>query len=389
MNSTVETLPQAPQPGSEPVLDMDTAFDRRADVDAKQARVAALLQEIGCEGLLVFEPDNFGWLTSGACARGSLDLGQHPALYFSNEQRWLLAGNADSQRLFDEEMDGLGFQLKEWPWHWGRDQLVADLTQNRRVACDRPLGNHKCVGPELARLRRVLTTYEQACFFALGLVVSHALEATCRTMPAGETEREVAGQLSHRLFHRGALPLLIGVAADGRSKIYRQFGFTSTPIRKHCVVVAAARKYGLCAMASRTISFGAPEQSFREEHNAAAKVSAMYQASTYPDAMPREILKAAREIYKFTKSEHEWLQCPQGHVCGRAPVELALTPQTEDLFQSGWGITWRASVGAATSCDTFLVTEQNPALITPTEPWPLKRIRIQGEEILRPDILQR
>src|SRR5262249_61175879 len=106
MNSTLETLPPSAPPGSEPALDMDTARDRPAAVDAKQARVATLLQEVGCEGLLVVEPDNFAWLTSGACARGRMDPGQHPALYFSSEQRWLLAGNPDSQRLFDEEMDG-------------------------------------------------------------------------------------------------------------------------------------------------------------------------------------------------------------------------------------------------------------------------------------------
>jgi Xaa-Pro dipeptidase len=389
MNSAVESLAQATKPGSEPLIDIDTASDRRADVDAKQGRVAALLQEAGCEGLLVLEPDNFSWLTSGGAARGSLDSGQHPALYFSSEQRWLLASNADAQRLFDEELDGLGFQLKEWPWHWGREQLIADLAQGRHLACDRPFGDHKIVSPELARLRRVLTEYEQACFSALGLVVSHALEATCRTMKPGETEREIAGQLSHRLLHRGALPLLIGVAADGRSKVYRQFGFTNTPIHKHCVVAAAARKYGLCAMASRTISFGEPEASFREEHIAACKVCATYQASTWPDAVPREILKAGRDVFKITNFEHDWLQCPQGHVCGRSPVELALTPQTEDLFQSGWGITWRATVGAASSCDTFLVTDKGPEIVTPTEPWPLKRIRIQGDDFFRPDILQR
>ena len=62
----------------------------------------------------------------------------------------------------------------------------------------------------------------------------------------------------------------------------------------------------------------------------------------------------------------------------RAVVELALTPSTEDLFQAGWAVTWNAGVGAARSCDTFLVTEQGPRVVTPTEPWPLKRIRVQG-----------
>ena len=43
----------------------DTDTDRRSDVEAKQVWVYNLLRETGCEGLLVLEPDNFGWLTSG------------------------------------------------------------------------------------------------------------------------------------------------------------------------------------------------------------------------------------------------------------------------------------------------------------------------------------
>src|SRR5438552_11118004 len=82
--------------------------DRRADVDVKQARVAALLQEAGCDGLLVLEPENFAWLTSGATVRGALDPAEMPFLYFSPEQRWLISSNVDSQRMFDEELDELG-----------------------------------------------------------------------------------------------------------------------------------------------------------------------------------------------------------------------------------------------------------------------------------------
>src|SRR5438105_2722446 len=114
-------------PPSAPDFTVDVASDRRADVDSKQAWVASLLHEIECDGLLVLDSDNFAWLSSGAAARGILDPQELPLLYFSAEQRWVLASNADSQRLFDEELDGLGFQLKEWPWHWGREQLLADL----------------------------------------------------------------------------------------------------------------------------------------------------------------------------------------------------------------------------------------------------------------------
>jgi hypothetical protein len=70
-------------------------------------------------------------------------------------------------------------------------------------------------------------------------------------------------------------------------------------------------------------------------------------------------------------------------------VELPLTPNTEDILQAGWAITWNATVGAASSCDTFLITDEGPRSLTPSENWPLKLIRIQGAEFVRPDILIR
>src|SRR5207248_1923271 len=116
-----ETLVQQPVLQPPPESSAEPASDRRADLDAKQMRVAALLQDAGCEGLLALDPENFSWLTSGAMSRGNLDPAELPVVYYSAEQRWVIAGNMDSQRLFDEEVDGLGFQLKEWPWHWGRE----------------------------------------------------------------------------------------------------------------------------------------------------------------------------------------------------------------------------------------------------------------------------
>jgi Xaa-Pro aminopeptidase len=383
--------PQSPAriPQSQPQVNLTTPTDRRADIDAKHSRVAKLLQEVACDGLLVLDSDNFAWLTGGAVARGILDPNELPALYFSAEGRWAISSNVDSQRLFDEELDGLGFQLKEWPWHWGRAQLLADLCQGRRVASDQPLNNCKLVDEPLRLLRRTLTAYEQACLRALGQIVGHALEATCRTLNPGETEREIAGHLSHRLLHRGAFPVLLGVAADGRSRLYRHHGYMTPPITRYAVLSVTARKYGLCATASRSVSFGPTDARYRKEHDCACRVSATYIASSWPDALPRQILATARRVYQITGAEHEWLLCPQGHITGRAPVELPFTPQTDDLLQTGWAITWSASVGAALSCDTFLITEDGPRPLIIAENWPLKRIRVQGAEFVRPDVLER
>src|SRR5690349_9819727 len=110
MSSATAITTSPLHPASTPQLNLTGPSDRRADVDAKQTQVAALLNEAKCEGLLVLEPENFAWLSSGGSARGILDDAELPALYFSQEGRWALSSNVDSQRLFDEELDGLGFQ---------------------------------------------------------------------------------------------------------------------------------------------------------------------------------------------------------------------------------------------------------------------------------------
>jgi Xaa-Pro aminopeptidase len=386
MNSTAESGVLSPEKTD---FASEEAADRRADLDHKHGRIANLLQEVGCDGLLVLDPENFAWLTAGAAARGVLDPAAFPALYYNGDQRWLIASNVDSQRLFDEELDGLGFQLKQWPWHGEREPLLADLCHGRAVACDRARSGLQLVGEQLHRLRRALTPYEQACFRAVGAIVSHAVEATCRHLAPNETEREAVGQLHHRLVHRGAQPVLVEAAADGRSRRYRQCGFTAVPIQRYCVLTVTARKYGLCVTASRSVCFGDPDLALRQEHSAACKVSATYVASSWPDAMPRQILATGRHVYQLSGFEHEWRLCPQGYITGRAPVELTLTPQTEELLQVDWPVTWHASVGAACSCDTFLVTSDGPVPVTPTEVWPLKRIRVQGAEFHLPDLLLR
>jgi Xaa-Pro aminopeptidase len=372
-----------------PEVNLITPNDRRLDIDNKQLRIADLVQQVGCDGLLVLDPINFAWLTSGGQGRGNIDPGAAPALYVNGEGRWVICSNTDSQRLFDEEVDGLGFQVKEWPWHWGREGMLGDLCQGRKVACDQPFRDCVVVVEQLARLRRKLTAYEQACYRALGQIVGHALEATSRSISPGESEREIAGHLAHRLIHRGAQPTLLSIAADGRSSLYRQASYTPKPVETCCVLLTAAQKYGFCAMASRSLSFGEPPDYFRKAHDAACRVAATYTASSWPDAMPREILLTAQRVYTLSGVEHEWRSSPQGHITGRAPVELVLTLQTEELLQANWAITWRPTVGAALSCDTFLITEDGPRTLTLADNWPLKRIRVQGADFVRPDLLVR
>lgn len=374
---------------STPDINLTGPSDRRLDVDAKQQLIGQFLQQHKCDAILLTNPANFAWLTGGGMARGHLQSADLPALFFTPESRCVLCCNVDSQRIFDEELNGLGFQIKEWSWQRGRETLLANICHGRKVVSDEPRENTIPAGNALQTRRIQLSLYEQACYRALGQILGHAVEATCRNIKRGDTEREVAGQLSHRLVHRGIHPLMVSAMADGRSGLYRQGGYTSTPVQSYCVLSAAGMKYGLCALVSRSLSFGPAPAEFRKEHDAASRVSATYVASSWPDAVPKQILATVRRVYQITGFEYEWTLSPQGHITGHQLVERSLTPESEDLLPVHCALTWRGSVGAALSCDTFHITENGPRTLTVAEHWPLKNIRVQGAEFVRPDILER
>lgn len=368
----------------------EASSDRADELQAKQEQVIALLRDLDREGLLLLDPANFAWFTAGATAKGVLNPADLPAVYAQNSQRWLICSNVDTQRLFDAEVDGLGFQLKEWPWHRGRSQLLADICHGKRVACDLPFGDCKTIGDELRVMRRKLSPWEQGRLREIGKSLAHAIEATCRNLERGESEEEVAGQLSHRLAHHGLESVAIHVAADGRMRKYRRPGITAAKVERNCVIQATTRKWGLHVTASRAVSFDPADEEFRKEMDAACRLTAVEAAGSNVAGNPAQGLEVGRQVIQPLGFEYEWRLAPAGWVTGYTPVDLTFSPDDSSIsLQAGWALVWAGQVGASACSDTLLVTESGPQVVTPSELWPTKRIRVGGMVIERPDVLVR
>jgi Xaa-Pro dipeptidase len=368
----------------------DPVSERAADLALKHDYLLAMLRSGGFEGLLVLEPANFAWLTAGAEAKGVLDAGDHPCLYFQGPQRWLICCNTDTQRLFDEELDGLGFHLKEWPWHWGRAQLLADLCHGKKIASDARFGECTNIGPWFTESRRTLTAWEQTRLRELGKTIAHALEATCRNLERGQSEEEVAGQVSHRLIHHGVEPLTLEVMADGRGHRYRRGGTTSAKIARTCMIQTTARKWGLHATASRTVAFSPLDETVRREHEIACRTTTVQIAHSVANAKVADILSLGERILTLNGLEFEWRLAPIGWLTGYAAVEKNFVPtDTEMILNVGQAIVWPGRVASAANADTILITDAGPQVVTPPEGWPVKRIRLGSATVDRPDILVR
>ncbi len=122
-----------------------TVSDRRADVDAEDGPRRRPVAGARLRGAAAVRAGELGLADQRRRGPRPARPGRDPRrLLQRRPARWLIAGNADSQRLFDEEIDGLGFQLKEWPWHWGRDRLLTELCH----------GPARGVGPAVRRVPR-------------------------------------------------------------------------------------------------------------------------------------------------------------------------------------------------------------------------------------------
>jgi Xaa-Pro aminopeptidase len=362
---------------------------RRADVDAKQRIVARHLADLECEAAILLMPAHVAWLSGGLTARGLFADTERPGIYTNGTQRWLLAANVDTLRFFDEEIDGLGFLLKEWSWTNGRGSTLGDLIAGKRVAVDRPYPNLPLLNERLRNELRPLTAYEHEQMFALGRIVVHALEATAREMAVGETEADVAGSIAHRLLRRGAIPEQISVTADDRGLVYRRTGSTQAPIVTGAILQATASQHGLYATAARTVHFGPVPDDYQSAFTNACKLAAVFRSMTRPGESTGSASEAGKWLLAGSAFEFEYRLSQPGYGTGRLAAEELRRMGHDEPFGPGQAIVWQARLGPAAVVDTVIVSPDGPQPVTPPDDWPFKRIRLKDRVHDIPDILVR
>lgn len=361
----------------------------RAELDRRQEFVARLLADCGAEQLLLLEPANIAWFAGAPLCRSIIDPGEQPAVVVSGAQRWVICSNVDSVRLFATFLGDLGFQLKEWPWYGSREQLLADLCEGRSIASDRPIRDARFVAEQLRQARWVLDGTAQAHVRALGRDLAHALAATARNAGVGEMEQEIAGQLAHRLVHRGIEPIAIHVAADGRDDSDARPGFGSARCHRAANLTAIGRRDGLHAAASRAVWFREPDAAVRAAFDATGQILAARQSRLGDGITVASVFDAGQKVAEAVGLEHNWRTEPFGFRTGRLPVEQLLSPAVASTFMTGQSVVLAQRVGPAAAADTLLVTSAGCERVTTDDDEPVRRYRLGHVTLDLPDAVRR
>ncbi len=386
-----DTLPVVPDPAADHEnLELRR---RREDIETKHQRVRDFLDASEQDGMVLGRADSVAWFTSGGDLSQDLTSEFSSVLLFINRgSRAVISDNVQSSRVFEEELAGLGFQLKERPWFDDPFRTVAELCHNKRIATD--LGSSGCMPwrrdvDALRSLRLSLTPLERQRLRELGRTLTLAVEATCRNFDRGEREADVAGHLAHRLLREGVVPVDLRVASDDRLARYRQPTFKAAPIVKRATIAITGRRHGLCASLTRTVSFGPADPLFQSQHTLSTMVDASCIFFSRPGEPVPEVFRRARRIYEKFNAPHEWTLDYQGTLTGYAQRECMLTPDSKVVLKPHMAICWNPSVGSARSEDTVVVDARGYEAVTAAQNWPLIEVSVKGYKITRPGILER
>ncbi len=389
----------AHQPASAPVpTPPDPTLDhadeavavRRADVDEKHRRLVLFLDACGYDAVVLGRADSLAWLTAGGDFAEGLGGGAASVRAYVNRQtRALLTDNVEGARAFEEEAAGLGFQIKERPWADDPARLVADLGGGRKLAGDGMVRGLPDAMERLRPLRLALTELDRRRLKELGRVLASTLEAVARTFEPGQTELEVAAQVAHRFLREGITPNEIRVVGDERSARFRRAPSKPLPIRERAVLSAAGTRQGLCAAATRVVTFGPPDPAFRAAQDLSTMVAATCIVFSRPGARVDEILKRARRIYEKFGRLDEWELDHQGYATGYAPREFPLKPDDSRVLDFDCALRWSPGVGGARSEDTVVIDGRGFEVVTRSRQWPEVDVSVKGLTFPRPDLLAR
>lgn len=377
-------------PFNPPLSGEHRVFDReRADeVDRRHQLLVEYLRIKGLDALLLQSPQMFSWMTCGADNQRP-GVGSLAAILITEEARVVLCQQADSPQLFDRELHGLGFQQKERPWTEDPRQLWQDVTRGRKVGCDGLYPGTDCIQHELLDFRLRLSQRDLDQYRELGRHVTHAVEATARSLQQRDTEQEIAGHLAHRLWRHGVEPVQIQVLADGQGHRYRTWSASSDRVERHCVIAVTARRNGLHVSVSRTITFGAPSEEIQDTFDVATLLQATGMFFSQAGWIVSETWQRVARMYEKFGIPNEWRLAEQAEFVGYGPCEDRLTPQSTREIPSGAAIHWHPSVRSALVSDTMLVHANGREVITPPENWPSLVVKVKGAEFQRPAILIR
>lgn len=374
-----------------------------ADRAAKRARVLALLEGRGAEGLVLSSHAAVTWYLDGARTHVSLMGDPVAAVVVRPAGDEIRLFENEAERMLAEELHPDDAALvTRVPWH--EPLLPAGLaahtpthTPGRRS--ERGLLREGDVAAELRAARASLLPGELGRYRRLGGEVAEVLTDVAGAVTAASSERDAAAMLAGALVSRGIDPVVVLVSGAARVR-HRHPLPTDGPLGERAMLVVCGRRHGLIANATRWVEWesavtgsggragagaasgsrpsgpGATRAgSGGEADRGVLEVEAAFFDATVPGARVGEVFAAGAAAYASVGFDaEEWRRHHQGGPTGYAGRDPRASFGVEDVVRTNHAFAWNPSVPGAKVEDTVLVTATGIEPLTVDARWPVVEV---------------
>ena len=375
-----------------------TLEERQQEAVIKLTRVQEFLRRESLSGVLIGTVRNFAWVTAGGDNHIVIASEKGAVLLFIRDdgQKFVIASYSDAARVMNEDLRGMGYQLREIAWYGDRaepGQMTAtlqELTGGRPFASDTRYPGSHMVDDELATLRVPLTETEIRKYRWLGRRCAEAVDSVCRKIRPGMTERGVEALVCDALMRHAIRPAVLLIAADERILNYRHAPPSDTKkIEKYAMVNICASRWGLVIAMTRSVHFGPMPEDLEKKLHAAARVNAGFWARTVPGAGAGAILQGAIEDYAAAGYPGEWKRHHQGGAIGYQERDWVAVPGATQKVQANQAFAWNPAIQGVKVEDTILLAGDQLEILSEIRGWPVVESKALGRIYRSPGILVR
>jgi Xaa-Pro aminopeptidase len=354
-------------------------ISQRQEVDAKLARVRALLARRGLEAVVLSGVDAVAWATGGITSPIERGVSLSPLwLVVRADSVSAVTTNVERPRIDAEAgLAGLDIPLHEAPWFepLSLERVALELANVPRARVG-GLGTN--VDDDLVEMRLALMAPERERIAALALDATAALEEALRPWTPGERDFDVQARVSEHLDRVGAFGACLIVGGDDRVERFRHPLAAGVPMTRFVMAVVVAERGGLHAAVTRFACADGLSAPVRAARDAALSVEAATLEACVPEATYGDVVQALARAYAEAGQADAWVEHYQGGPVGYRQREFELVPtQTDSRWFSlaladGHAVAWNPSVaGGGKAEDTYLVEQPGLRRLTDTGAWPL------------------
>jgi len=353
---------------------MSAIPDTRApEVAAKLALLRETLAATGAGAIRLRCLDWFSWVTAGGdgAVMPAADTGAAEVLV-TRDEAVILTDEIEAERLRREQVpDGFTFHIAPWTEVELRETHVLGAAAGSAILTDRP--NHVDQPlPASLRLRRmVLGEAEQARYRALGRDAAQAVGEVLREARPDWTEFQLVAAAARALWSRGIQPAPMLAAGERRLPLFAHPAPTHERLGARATLAVCARRHGLYANLTRSVSFG-PAPAGQAD---LLQVEATGLDAIKPGNSLAAVYHALDAAYRHANRPDAIRAQHQGGITGYQAREIVASPSTATGLEPGMAFAFNPGFAGIKIEDTFLLGPHGLENLTLDPQWPAREVQ--------------